>query len=379
MSGVVVREVSDRAGVDDFIEAGKRAQAQNPRWVEPVRDETRWAFDRRHSPLMLENDIQPFVAYRGGEPVGRIAAVVNRAHLAKYNDSCGHFGLIDAVDDKETFTLLFDRAAEYLRARGLTLMRGPFSLSINHETGLLVEGFDEPHVVRTNHAPPHYRRHIEALGFRKAMDLFAYVCIIADTDFPERVAGLTRRFGGASEIQTRGLSLLNWSSQFPKVLNLYNDAWSDNWNSVPVGNAEAKMIAGLMLPVSKPAWIRLARWRGEDIAVVSQIPDVNEALQDLDGRLLPFGWARLMRRIHARGTRMTRIPMIGVARRWRGTRIGAMAVSMLLAEAISQARRAKVVETEISWMLETNHAVLNLVASLPARRTRTFRVYERKL
>jgi GNAT superfamily N-acetyltransferase len=328
---------------------------------------------------MLENDIQPFVAYRGGEPVGRIAAVVNRAHLAKYNDCSGQFGLIDAVDDKETFAALFDRAAGFLRSRGLTAMRGPFSLSVNHETGLLVEGFDESHVVRTNHAPPYYKRHIEALGFRKAMDLFAYVCTIADTDFPERVARLGRRFSGASKIETRGLSLLNWTSQFPKVLDLYNDAWSENWNSVPVGSAEAKMIAGLMLPVSKPAWIRLARWRGEDIAVLSQIPDVNEALRGLGGRLLPFGWARLMWRIHARGTRVTRIPMIGVARRWRGSRIGSMAISMLLADAIVQARRANVVETEISWMLETNHAVLNLVASLPARRTRTFRVYERNL
>jgi GNAT superfamily N-acetyltransferase len=379
MSAVEVREVQDRAGINDFIEAGKRAQAQNLRWVEPVRDETHWAFDRLHSPLMLENDIQPFVAYRDGEPIGRIAAVVNRAHLTKYNDSCGQFGLIDAVDDKETFAALFDRAAGFLRDRGLTRMRGPFSLSINHETGLLVEGFDQPHVVRTNHSPPHYMRNIEALGFRKAMDLFACVCVIADTDFPERVARLARRFPGANEIETRGLSPLNWTSQFPKVLDLYNDAWSENWSSIPVGGAEAKMIAGLMLPVSNPSWIRLARWRGEDIAVLSQIPDVNKALQGLDGRLLPFGWAQLMWRIHARGTEMTRIPMIGVARRWRGSRIGAMAISILLAEAISQARRAKVVQTEISWMLESNHAVLNLVASLPARRTRTFRVYERNL
>ncbi|ACK51649.1 conserved hypothetical protein [Methylocella silvestris BL2] len=379
MSGVEVREVRSAADLKAFIEAARRGQASNPRWVEPVSDEMGWIFDPKTSPLMLENDIKAFVAFRDGAPVGRIAAIVNHAHLEKYHDGCGQFGLIDAIDDRAVFAALIARAGAFLRGHGLSRMRGPFSLSINHETGLLVYGFDEPHVVRTNHAPAFYSAHLEALGLRKAMDLFAYVCTIAETDFPERVARLAARFPPAGEIKTYGLSLLRWSTQFPRVLELYNDAWQNNWSSIPVSPREAKMIANLMLPVSKPSWIRMAQWQGEDIAVVSQIPDVNEALQGLDGKLLPFGWARMLGRIHGRGTRMTRLPMIGVASRWRGTRIGSMAVLLLLAQAIEQARRAKVEEMEISWMLETNHAILNLVASLPARHTRTFRVYETDL
>lgn len=379
MTSLQVREVQGAADVGAFIEAGRRAQMSNPRWIEPVRDEMRWALDKKRSPLMLENEIQPFVAFRDGEPVGRIAAVVDRAHLEKYQDACGHFGLIDAIDDRDVFAALFERAADFLRRRGLLHMRGPFSLSINHEIGVLIHGFDQPHVVRTNHAPAYYKNHIEALGLRKVMDVFAHVCTIAQSDFPERVAALSARFKGAKDIRTYGLSLGRWSTQFPRVLELYNDAWKDNWSSTPVGSAEAKMIAQLMLPVCRPSWIRMAQWRGEDIAVVSQIPDVNEALEGLGGRLAPFGWASLLWRIHCRGTRMTRIPMIGVASSWRGTRIGSMAVSLLLADAIAQARRAGVEEIEISWMLETNHAVLNLVESLPARHTRTFRIYERDL
>ena len=379
MSDLEVREVRSAADMDAFIEAARRGQASNPRWVEPLSDEMRWAFDKKTSPLMLENDIRAFVAFRDGEPAGRIAAIANHAHLRKYDDGCGQFGLIDAIDDGAVFAALLDSAAAFLRGRGLKQIRGPFSLSINHETGLLVKGFDQPHVVRTNHAPPFYAARLEALGLRKAMDLFAYVCAVSESDFPERVEKLSRRFARAREITTYGLSLLRWSTQFPRVLDLYNDAWKDNWSAIPVSPQEAKMIAHLMLPVSKPAWIRMAQWKGEDIAVVSQIPDVNEALQGLHGKLLPFGWAHLMGRIHGRGARMTRLPMIGVASRWRGTRVGAMAVSLLLAEAIKQARRARVEEMEISWMLETNHAVLNLVASLPARHTRTFRVYEKDL
>jgi GNAT superfamily N-acetyltransferase len=163
------------------------------------------------------------------------------------------------------------------------------------------------------------------------------------------------------------------------VLRLYNDAWKNNWSSIPVSNAEARLIADFTLPVAKPSWIRIAQWRGEDIAVVSQIPDVNEALVGLGGKLWPSGWARVLWRIHGRGTRMTRIPMIGIASRWQGTRIGSMAVSLLLAEAITKARGAGIEETEISWMLETNHAMLNLAQSLPAHHTRTFRIYEREI
>jgi hypothetical protein len=132
-------------------------------------------------------------------------------------------------------------------------------LPINHESGLLVTGFDQPHVVRTNHAPPCYRGHIEALGLRKAMDLLAYVCRVAESDFPERMAKVASRLDCASHIQPAGLSLTWWRMKFPRLIGLYNDAWTNNWNSVPVSRAEAKLIANLTLPVTKPSWIRMAR------------------------------------------------------------------------------------------------------------------------
>ncbi|HEY8031418.1 MAG TPA: hypothetical protein VIF02_03290 [Methylocella sp.] len=379
MTALLVREVQSQAGVEAFVAAGKCAQNGNARWVEPLRDEMLKVFDKKRSALMLENEIQPFVAFRDGQPVGRIVAVVNQAHLEKYRDSCGHFGMIEAIDDRDVFAALLQQAAGFLRARGLHRMRGPFSLSINHEAGLLVKGFDQPHVVHTNYAPAYYGRHVEALGFRKAMDLFGYVCRIAESDFPSRVSKAANRFDAAKEIRTYGLSLTRWPTEFSQVLRLYNDAWKNNWSSVPVSNAEARLIADLTLPVARPSWIRIAKWRGEDIAVVAQIPNLNEALVGLGGKLWPFGWARMLWRIHCQGTRMTRIPMIGIASRWQGTPIGSMAISLLLADAITKARGAGIEEAEISWILETNRAMLNLVRSLPAHHTRTFRVYECEL
>jgi hypothetical protein len=165
VSGIQVVPVADRVGIAAFLAAARRAQSVNPNWVEPVHDEIRALFNPRRTPFMRENAIQPFVAFRDGQPIGRIVATVDRAHLAKHKDDCGFFGFIDAIDDRDVFAALFAEAEKLLRAQGMRAIRGPFSLTINHESGLLVDGFDKPHVIHTNHAPPHYARHIEALGY----------------------------------------------------------------------------------------------------------------------------------------------------------------------------------------------------------------------
>jgi hypothetical protein len=377
-AAVEIRPVRSSRDLAAFIEAAFVAQGANPLWTPPLNFEFRYFCDPR-SPLLSDHAFELLVATRGARPVGRIMAIHNRAHLARHHDATGHFGFIEAIDDPEVFAALTGAAAQWLRERGLARMLGPMSATINHEVGLLVDGFDTPSMVRTNYAPPYYARHLEALGFTKAMDVLAASCRVAESNFPERVRRTLGHTGAARDLRTHGLSLRNWAASIDKLTALYNDAWRDNWNAVAVSQAEGRLIGRLSLPVVKPSWIRMAELHGEPIAVVSQIPNVNEVLRKLGGRLWPLGWARLLWHVHVRGTKTTRIPIIGVASKWRGTKIGSTAVSLLLAEAIERARAASVEEMEISWMLETNKAVLNLVAALPARRTRTFRVYERRL
>jgi GNAT superfamily N-acetyltransferase len=260
----------------------------------------------------------------------------------------------------------------------MSRIQGPFSLSINHEAGLLVWGFDQPHYVRTNYAPPFYSGQLERLGFGKDIDLLAFACRPAGSDYPERVRALLARSPEGGSLRTTGLSHRDWQAGSQRVNALYNDAWAENWGAVPVSEAEATFIAQLSRAVVKPSWIRIAERGGEPVALVGHLPDMNE-FAPRDGELFPFGWARLLGGIHLRGTRRSRIAMIGVARRFRGTRVGSLAIGLLMAEAIERARRARIEETEISWMLETNKPVLNLVASLPARHTRTFRIFSRAL
>jgi hypothetical protein len=376
-----IRLVRTRKDMGAFIRAAHKAQGQNRNWAPPPDMEAHQFFSPRRSPFAKENDVACFVALRDGEPVGRIAAIVNKAHLAHHKDETGHFGFIEAIDDREVFASLTEEAGRYLKARGLTRMMGPFSASINHEVGLLVDGIDQPHMVRTNYAPPYYAKHLEALNFTKAMDLIAFG---VDTgrnldQHLARIRAIHERWKHKHELKTYGLTYRSWRSSFRRLLELFNDAWAENWGAVPMSRPEVDFIARLMLPVIKPFWIRIAEWRGEPVSIVAQIPNANEAFRGLKGKLLPFGWLRLLSHIHFTGTRTSRIPIAGIARKWRDTKVGQMAITRLMMESAELARAGRVRSIEMSWVLETNtHAVqgVNMLGSQPIRR---FRIFQRPI
>ena len=376
-----IRPVRTRRDMNAFIRAAYRAQAHNPMWAPSLDMEAHEFFDPKHSPFAKENEIECYVALRDGEPVGRIAAIVNRAHLAYRKDQTGHFGFIEAIDDREVFAALIDTASRFLAARGLTRIMGPFSASINHEVGLLIGGFDKTHMVRTNYAPPYYARHVEALGFTKAMDLIAFETKTDATidDKLERIRSADARWKGRGDLKTYGLTYRTWFPSFKRLLGLFNDAWSENWGAIPISDTEVAYIAKLMLPVIKPSWIRIAEWQGEPVAIVAQIPNANEAFARLHGKLLPFGWARLMTQIHVTGTRTSRIPMAGSIKKWRHSRVGHMAIARMMLESFEIARANKVERIEISWVLETNVYAVQGIELFGAKPIRKFRVYERQL
>jgi len=374
-----IRPVRTRRDMNAFIRAAFRAQSHNPRWAPALDMEAHEFFDPKHSPFAKENEIECYVALRDGEPVGRIAAIVNRAHLAYRKDETGHFGFIEAIDDRGVFSALTDEASRFLAARGLKRIMGPFSASINHEVGLLIEGFDETHMVRTNYAPPYYARQLEALGFVKAMDLIAFETKTdaAIDDKLQRIRATDARWKGRADLKTYGLTYRSWFPSFKRLLGLFNDAWSENWGAIPISDAEVAFIAKLMLPVIKPSWIRIAEWQGEPVAIVAQIPNANEAFAKLHGKLLPFGWARLMTQIHVTGTRSSRIPIAGSVKKWRNSRVGHMAIARMMLESFEIARANKVERIEISWVLETNVHAIQGIELFGARPIRKFRVFER--
>jgi len=376
-----IRPVRTRRDMNAFIRAAFRAQGHNPRWAPALDMEAHEFFDPKHSPFAKENEIECYVALRDGEPVGRIAAIVNRAHLAYRKDQTGHFGFIEAIDDPDVFRALTDQAARFAASRGLARLMGPFSASINHEVGILIHGFDETHMVRTNYAPPYYARQLEALGFTKAMDMIAFETK-TDASIDEklqRIRSADARWKGRGDLKTYGLTYRSWFSSFKRLLALFNDAWSENWGAIPISDAEVAYIAKLMLPVIKPSWIRIAEWQGEPVGIVAQIPNANEAFAQLKGKLLPFGWWRLMKRIHMTGTRSSRIPIAGSVKKWRNSRVGHMAMARMMLESFEIARANRIERVEISWVLETNIHAVQSIELFGARAIRKFRVFERPL
>src|SRR5262245_51937188 len=377
-----IRPVRSRRDMNAFIRAAFRAQGGNPMWAPALDLEAHEFFDPKHSPFAKENEIQCYVALRDGEPVGRIAAIVNRAHLEYHKDQTGHFGFIEAIDDREVFRTLLDKAGRFVAARGLTRLMGPFSASINHEVGLLIEGFDQTHMVRTNYAPPYYARHLDALGLTKAMDLIAFGVEMRSPVLGERlrrIRAVDESWKHTRQLKTYGLTYRTWFSSFKRLLELFNDAWAENWGAVPISGAEVDFIAKLMLPVIKPSWIRIAEWEGEPIAIVAHIPNSNEAVADLKGKLLPFGWWHVIKRIHISGTRSSRIPIAGSVKKWRNTRVGHMAIARMMLESFEFAHASKIEKIEMSWVLETNVQAIQGIEFFGSRPIRKFRIFERPL
>jgi hypothetical protein len=364
-----------------FIAAAKTAQGHDPNWRAPLDYEMQAFFSARRNPFIRQNAVQPFVAFRDGQPVGRVVAIHDLAHQAKYGTRTAFFGFIEGIDDPALFQALLDKVAAWGQARGLTRVEGPFSLSVNHEVGLLVDGFDTPPLTKMNHAQPWYGRHIEAAGFLALKDLLAHRHVLAQDDFGPRYRKLADRWSESGRLTLRSMESWGYESGAKIVNAIYNDAWAQNWHSTPVGVEESRFVGNLMKPlVAGPLvggdWVRIACWDGEPMAVVAQVPDVHEAVADLNGKLLPFGWLRFARRLRA-GTRSGRLPMIGVRRKYRGTRTGAMAISALLVDACERARQRGILSLEISWMLEDNADILRLVEGMPAQVYKRWRVYGR--
>lgn len=380
--GLEVRPLRSGEALRDFCRAAEVAQGHDPHWRAPLDHEMRQLLLPRHNPYLRQNAVQPFVAYRNGQPVGRIVATHDLAHQAKYGTRTTFFGFIEGIDDAVVFRALLEAAADWARARGLDRLEGPYSFSINHEVGVLVEGFDTPPLTKMNHAQPWYDRHIQAAGFAPMKDVLAHLHPLSGADgLGERYRKLAARWPEAHRLTLRSMESWGHETGAAIVNRLYNDAWADNWGSVPVGLHESRFVGGLMRPlVSGPVsggdWVRIACWDGVPMAVVAQVPDINEATHGLRGKLFPLGWWRLIGALR-QGTRHTRLPMIGVARAFRGTRIGAMAVSALLADATSRARQRGAQAVEISWMLEDNHDILRLVESMPASCYKRWRLYHR--
>jgi len=368
---IEVRRVRTRRDWQRFHAIPARVRRGPSRWIRPLRLQARQLWAPRH-PYFDHAEAAAWLALRDGEPVGRISAQVDRLQAEQGRPRVGQFGQLEAIDDTAVFGALLRAARAWLAEAGMTELQGPFDLSINHQCGLLVEGFERRPMMMMNHNPAYYADRLEEIGLRSAAEMLAYRGS-PRYRLPERVGRLLARMG--ERLETQPVAREDLAGRSELMRSLFNAAWRDNWGFVPLTEAEFRHMVGEMKLLLRPGYVQLAFFDGRAAGFIVALPDFNELIDDLDGRLFPTGAVRLLWRIARRRNRRARIPLMGIDPAFQQSLSGA-AIAYALIEAV----RAELVadgieETEQSWILRQNKGMRSIVEAIGMDVSQVFRIY----
>ena len=369
--------VTDKATRERFVRIPFAVHKNDGAWVPPLLMERKQAFSPGNNEFLRRVEVGFWLARRDGRDLGRISAQIDPWAQKSGTVPVGHFGCLSAIGERDVFAALLGTAEDFLRGRGMKHVRGPFTLSINEQIGLLVDGFDTPPMLLMGHDPAYAAIRLEELGYRKEKDVYAY---LLDTTAPlsRSVRGMLER-PLASSVKMRRLNFSDYENEIRRIANIYNDAWSANWGFVPVSEPEAEELAKRMRKLLDERLVRFAEVDGEAVAFIVAVPNINAAIQDLNGRLFPTGWAKLWWRLKVGGVRSARVPLMGVRRCLAGTVIGS-ALPLQLIGAVWPAHTAFGFRwIELSWILEDNLPMRRILERLGARPYKTYRIYGKSL
>lgn len=374
-TGVTIETVDARRPFRDFIALPHLVYADDANWIAPLEFEQK----QRLSPgnhFFEHARWQGWVAYRGGTAVGRITAQVDDLHQQAHGDGMGYFGMIEALDDAEVFAALFAAAENWLREQGMVQVRGPLSLHVNEEVGLLVEGFETPPYVLMGHGRPYYGARLEQLSYCGAKDLLAYH-VIPDFEAPRVMTRLAERV--SDKVVVRALRRSELLADAEIMRDIFNDAWASNWGFVPLAEADFADTVKTLTMLMPDDYIQIAEYEGRPVAFIVALPNLNEAARDLGGKLLPFGWARLLWRLKVRHPKTARIPLMGVRTEFQHSRLGPT-LAFVVIDAVRKAlHRRGVRNVEMGWILEDNDGMCNIIESIGGVAYKRYRVYEKVL
>ena len=370
-----IRAVASHREIREFIELPFRLHSTSPQWVPPLRLERRFFLSRKHNAFFTHGDARLFLAWRDGRVVGRISAQYNLAYDGQHPDEAtGMFGFLEVEDDPEALRGLLEAAAGWLRARGRTRMLGPMDFTMNDESGVLIEGFEREPMIRQPWHPPYYQRLLEDAGLAKAMDLYMWELSIADRGSVRPIL-----FRLAEEAETKhGVTLRKMTRRslrrdLDAFGEIYNAAWAENWDFVPFSKADLDAYAQELQLVFDSDWFMVAEKDGEPIAVNITIPDVNQVLKRMNGRLLPLGWWHYLRR--RRIMDRVRVGFLGVKPEFQHTGVAAQ----MYIEQFNLAADTQYTWGEQGWILETNKSMNRSMEAMGGRVVKRYRMYERAL
>ena len=374
---VDIRETPMGGDIREFLDVVDRIYRDDPRYIRPLDMELKDRLDPKKNPFFEHGEGVVFTAHRGGECVGRVTAQIDREHQARHKDDAGFFGFLDTVDDAEVAKALLEKAEGWLRRKGAKVARGPLSLNINEEMGCLVEGFDAPPVLMNPHHRAYQGGLIEKAGYAKVKDVFGWRYEVGEPNARVRKAQDDVR--KMPEVSVRPFDKKHIDRDVGIALEVFNDAWNENWGFVPMTKKEADKMAADLKLFLVPEITRLVLIDGEPAAVAIAMPNVNELIGDLGGRLFPLGIVKLLDRLKVQGAKSGRLIILGIKKKFRLQRKYAGLSLFLYAELNDGGKRVGMTWGELGWTLEDNAAVNTGIRLMGAKKYKTYRVYEKPL
>ena len=380
---LVITPVTSKADRKAFVDLPWRLYAGDPNWVPPLKDEAYSLITPGKNPFFGHAEAQYFLARRGDRVVGRVSAHLDHLALAQpaeqgMGPGTGNFGLFEA-EDAETGAALIATAEGWLRAKGMTRVLGPISLSIWEEPGLLIEGFDHRPTVMMGHAKPEYRAMVEDAGYRPVKQLKTYELDIT-RPFPPLIQRIVQSGEKNERIRIRKVDKSKFDSEAAIILSILNDAWGNNWGFVPITDEEVAHFGKQLKPIVFNDLIMIAELEGEPVAFMMTLPDLNEAIAPLNGSLFPFGWAKLLWWLRKPKVRTMRVPLMGVVQRLQSSRMASQLAFMMI-EYIRRSATAHYGATrgEIGWVLDDNQGMNAIADAIESKVNKVYQVYEKPL
>lgn len=379
MSGnVEIREHRMGLDLEDFIRVQYDIFRNDPAYIPPLEMELRDRLTPGKNPLFEHAEGTLFTAWRGGKLVGRCSAQIDREHLRVHQDETGFFGFLDTIDDADVAHRLLASAESWLKARGMKRVRGPFSLTINEESGVLIDGFEHPPVLMMPHSTRYQAGLIESYGYEKVQDLYAWKYVVEEP--PPRAAKAHADMMALPEVRFRSVDKSRMRQEVDTLVEIFNDAWSENWGFVPATEAEVAKMAQDFKLLLDPDLAFFAEVEGREVGMVVCIPNLNEAARDLNGKIFPFGWAKLLYRLKVKGTSSARLVLLGLRQEMRAKkRYGGLSTAMYAELAYRGMKKPQYKWAELSWTLEDNRPINLGIKAMRGKIYKTYRVYEKAL
>jgi GNAT superfamily N-acetyltransferase len=369
---VKVEPVITPLDLDRFIKFQWEIYKGDPHWVAPLFMERKDFLDPQKNPFFENAEVQLFLARRHGQVVGRIAAIVDRSYNTFHNEKTANFGFFESIEDTDVAQALLEKVEEFARMRGLDRVMGPASPNSNYEWGLLVDGFGSDPSVQMPYNPTYYPALIEGAGFQKAKDLWAYFIDISIDPEP-KVIRIAEKIRKRENVTIRSADPKDFVAELDRIKRVYNQAWEKNWGFVPFTDKEFEHLGRDMKAIVKPELLLIAEVEGEPVAFSMTLPNANEVLKRLNGRLFPFGLFKAL--YYQSKIKTARLVTLGVVARYRKRGLDAI----LTLETLRAARRLGYTTGEVSWTLEDNHLVNRAIQSFGCRQYKTYRIYDKKV